>query len=283
MILRNLEESEGLKVNGENLNNLRYADDTSLLAGSEEDLQRLLDIVVEESEKLGLSLNVKKTECMVVSKKENNPKCKLFSKGEQIRQVQKFKYLGYTLTSDGKCRTEIKKRIAVAKDSFQKMSPILKNRNMSFSTKLRVLKTYVWSILLYGCESWTITTETRKRLEAAEMWFFRRMLRISWTEKRTNESILEETNQERSLINTIRKRQLKFLGHICRHRGLEFLSLTGKIEGKRSRGRQRITFLESLNSWVTGNNKDNLTFLRMTENRDKWRIMIADVCSRQGT
>ena len=128
-----------------------------------------------------------------------------------------------------------------------------------------------------------IITETRKRLEAAEMLFFRRMLRISWTEKRTNESILEETNQERSLINTIRKRQLKFLGHICRHRGLEFLSLTGKIEGKRSRGRQRITFLESLNSWVTGNNKDNLTFLRMTENRDKWRIMIADVCSRQGT
>ena len=148
---------------------------------------------------------------------------------------------------------------------------------------MRVLKTYVWSILLYGCESWTITTETRKKLEAVEMWFFRRMLRISWTEKRSNESILEETNQERSLINTIRKRQLKFLGHICRHKGLEFLSLTGKIEGKRSRGRQRITFLESLNSWVTGNNKDNITFLRMKENREKWRIMIVDVCSRQGT
>ncbi|KAK3780704.1 hypothetical protein RRG08_015488 [Elysia crispata] len=100
VILRNLDGSEGLKANGENLNNLRYADDTSLLAGSEEDLQRLLNIVVEESEKLGLSLNVKKTECMVVSKKKNNPECKLFSKGEQIRQVQKFKYLGYTLTSD---------------------------------------------------------------------------------------------------------------------------------------------------------------------------------------
>ena len=182
-ILRNLDESEGLKANGENLNSLRYADDTSLLAGSEEDLQRLLNIVVEESEKLGLSLNVKKTECMVVSKKKNNPECKLFSKGEQIRQVQKFKYLGYTLTSDGKCRTEIKKRIAIAKASFQKMSTILKNRNISFSTKLRVFKTYVWSILLYGCETWTITAETKKNLEAAEMWFYRRMLRISWQER----------------------------------------------------------------------------------------------------
>ena len=274
VILRKLDESEGLKASGENLNNLRYADDTSLLAGSEEDLQRLLNIVVEESEKLGLSLNVKKTECMVVSKKKSNPECKLFSKGEQIRQVQKFKYLGYTLTSDGKCRTEIKKRIVIAKASFQKMSTILKNRNISFSTKLRVLKTYVWSILLYGCETWTITAETKKNLEAAEMWFYRRMLRISWKERRTNESILEETNQERSLINTIRKRQLKFLGHICRHKGLEFLSLTGKIEGTRSRGRQRITFLDSLSSSVTGNNKDNITLLRMTEDRDRWRIMI---------
>ena len=121
-------------------------------------------------------------------------------------------------TSDGKCKTEIKKRIAIAKASFQKMSTIVKNRNISFSTKLKVLKTYVWSILLYGCETWTITSETKKNLEAAEMWFYRRMLRISWKEKRTNESILEETNQERSLIKTIRKRQLKFLGHICRHK-----------------------------------------------------------------
>ena len=90
------------------------------------------------------------------------------------------------MTSDGKCRTEIKKRIAIAKASFQKMSTILKNRNISFSTKLRVLKTHVWSILLYGCETWTITAETKKNLEAAEMWFYRRMLRISWKEKKTS-------------------------------------------------------------------------------------------------
>ena len=137
----------------------------------------------------------------------------------------------------------------------------------------------MWSILLYGCETWTITAETKKKLEAPEMWFYRRMLRISWKEK--NELILEETNQERSLINTIRKRKLKFLGHICRHKGLKFLSPTGKIEGTRSRGRQRITFLDSLSSFVTGNNKDNIALLRMTKDRDRWRIMIAGVCSRE--
>ena len=147
---------------------------------------------------------------MVVSKKKNNPECKLFSKGEQIRQVQKFKYLGYTLTSDGKCRTEIKKRIAIAKASFQKMSTILKNRNISFKIEgfenICVVYTFIWMRNLDN------NCRTKKNLEAAEMWFYRRMLRISWKEKRTNESILEETNQERSLIKTIRKRQLKFLG-----------------------------------------------------------------------
>ena len=162
------------------------------------------------------------------------------------------------------------------------MRTILTNRNIKITTKIRVLKTYVWSILLYGCECWTINKEIEKKLEAAEMWFIRRMMRISWTEKRSNESILKEINTERSLIKTIRKRQLDFLGHIYRDKGLEHLALTGKIEGKRSRGRQRITFVGSLNSWLskTGSKCD---LLRQTENRCDWRDMIANVCSKQGT
>ena len=87
------------------------------------------------------------------------------------------------ITSDGKCITEIKKRIATAKDAFQKLSLILKNRNISMTTKFRVLKTYVWSTLTYGCECWTITSDIEKKIEAAEMWFIRRMLRISWALK----------------------------------------------------------------------------------------------------
>ena len=107
-------------------------------------------------------------------------------------------------------------------------------------------------------------------------------MRISWTEKRTNDSILREANMERSLIKTIRKRQLEFLGHICRHKDLEYLSITGKIEGKRSRGRQRIKFLDSLKLWSKENgNKEDL--LRLAEDRFEWRAMIANVCSRQGT
>ena len=98
------------------------------------------------------------------------------------------------ITSDGKCITEIKKRTATAKDAFRKLSLILKNRNISMTTKFRVLKTYVWSTLTYGCECWTITSDIEKKIEAAEMWFIRRMLRISWTEKKPNVNVLREGN-----------------------------------------------------------------------------------------
>ncbi|GFN93687.1 endonuclease-reverse transcriptase [Plakobranchus ocellatus] len=108
------------------------------------------------------------------------------------------------------------------------------------------------------------------------------MMRISWTEKKSNELVLKEANLERSLIKSIRQRQLQFLAHISRHKGLEHLAITRKIEGKRSTGRQSITFIEYLNPWAIGKGSNN-NFIRLTENRYEWRNMIANVCSRQGT
>ncbi|GFO12907.1 retrovirus-related pol polyprotein line-1 [Plakobranchus ocellatus] len=107
IILRNLEGISGLKIKGENLNNPRYADDTVLIAESGKQLQKLLDTVVLESERMGMSLSVKKMECMVISKKSSNSKCNLVSKGNKIKQVTTFKYLGYLITSDGRCTSEI--------------------------------------------------------------------------------------------------------------------------------------------------------------------------------
>ena len=95
------------------------------------------------------------------------------------------------ITSDGKCKTEIKKRIATAKDAFQKLSLILKNRNISMTTKFRVLKTYVWSTLTYGCEWWTITSDIEKKIEAAEMWFVRRMFKNLMDRKETQCKCIE--------------------------------------------------------------------------------------------
>ena len=110
-----------------------------------------------------------------------------------------------------------------------------------------------------------------------------KLFNISWAEKKTNVNVLREGNVQRSLLKTIRKRQMEFLGHVCRRRGLEFLSLTGKVEGKRDRGKQRITFLDSLCNSATGGQSKGLNFLKLSDDRDVWRGMVANVCSRSGT
>ena len=121
LILRELEKERGLRVGGQNITNLRYADDTVLIAESQEDLQRLLDVVVAESERKGLSINCKKTESMVISKKKEAPTCNLKVKDKTIKQVSAFTYLGSTMTEDSRCVSEVKRRIALAKSAFSKL------------------------------------------------------------------------------------------------------------------------------------------------------------------
>ena len=125
-------------------------------------------------------------------------------------------YLGFTITPDARCDTEIKKRIALSKDTFTKMKSISPNRNIRICTKIETLRVYIWSILLHGCECLTLTKDLEKRLEAAEMWYIRRIMRISWTEKKSNEEVMEMAGYKRSLLKTIRKRQLQYFGHINR-------------------------------------------------------------------
>ena len=168
----------------------------------------------------------------------------------------------------------------MASSAFERLGSILKSRKLSLNTKIRVLNCYVLPILTYGCECWTITKELQKRIEATEMWFLRRMLRISWTEHITNEEVLRRTGSGRRLMKMIRKRQMEFLGHVMRKDGLENLMVTGKIEGRRSRGRQRKTYIRSLSEWTK---KSQIELLRATRHRQRWRSMIADVLPGYGT
>ncbi|GFO26694.1 LOW QUALITY PROTEIN: endonuclease-reverse transcriptase [Plakobranchus ocellatus] len=243
--MRNLEGHPGIKIGGSNINNLRYADDTVLIAENEKDLQQLLDIVKEESEKKGLELNRKKTEVMVVSRKQELPIINIYIKGTRLKQKDQFKYLGSLISSDGRNNSEVASRIAQAKTNFQKMKTVLTNKNISIRTRRRALECYIEPILMYGCEAWTISKhwtiskQTQKKLEATEMWFLRRMLRISWTAKKTNDTVLEEAHTTRLLISKIRKRQATFFNHVMRREKLENLVTTGMLEGKRSRGKQR--------------------------------------------
>lgn len=279
-IMRTIQDLPGISIGGYNINNLRYADDTVLIANSEVNLQKLVSTINTESERLGLTLNKKKTEVMVISKKPDIPNCRIVLGNEILKQVHNFKYLGSWVTSDGKCETDIKARIAMARTAFTEMRNILTNKKIAIDIRLRTLSCYILPILMYGCESWTITNAMEKRINAAEMWFLRRMLCISYTDRITNEEVLQRTKTKRTLLKKIRKQQSKFFGHIMRRETLEHLVTTGKLEGKRSRGRQRMKMIDGITSWLeTG---EATTTIRRVRDRDGWRDMIAHA-ERQGT
>lgn len=254
-----------------NINNLRFADDTVLIADSEDKLQNLVNVTNISSLKKGMELNVKKTECMVITKKKETeiPNCNILVNGVKLEQVKTFKYLGTRISWNAKDDQEIKIRTAQAKATFEKMKNVLSNKNISFETRFRVLKCYVYPVFTYNCEAWTISTTMEKKINAFEMWAFRKMQRISWTTKTTNEAVLRQINQKRNLLQNIRCRQAGFLGHVMRKGKLEHLSLTGKIEGKRARGRQRKKYLEQLKG-------DPNKIIHMTYNRSKWKEFIKE-------
>ncbi|GFS03874.1 endonuclease-reverse transcriptase [Elysia marginata] len=122
-----------------------------------------------------------------------------------------------------------------------------------------------------------------RRIVAAEMWFLRRILKISWAERTSNEVVLRRAGVKKEAVHIVRKRQLSFVGHIYREDDLERLTLTGRVQGKRDRGRQRVTFSHSLNQGVTQGTRSKNEFLRLADNREEWRLMTADVCNRPGT
>ena len=126
------------------------------------------------------------------------------------------------------------------------MSPVLNDRKLSIQLKVRLLKCFIWSVLLYGCESWTLSAALTRNIEATEMWFYRRMLRVSYTAHETNISVLQRMGQERQLLRTIKERQTRFTGHIIRKGQLEDLILAGKVQGKKARGGQRLLFLNQV-------------------------------------
>ena len=216
--LSKIKTKAGLQLGEKNYTNLRYADDTALIADSEEKLQTLLDTAAEESEKLGLSINCQKTFAMACTRKSNIPDCRLTVNGVQIDQKDSFTYLVSLITSDGRSDKDIKCRIGLAKKTFMDMKGVFCAKRTGLAIKKRLLKCYIWSVLTYGCESWTIRKTMQKRLEAAEMWFYRRILRISWTERMTNEEVLRKMGTERLLLDTISERQWRFVGKSAKGR-----------------------------------------------------------------
>ena len=276
VIMRDLMELDGIKFGGRNLNNIRYADDTVLIADSEDKLQRLVQELVQSSGEHGLKLNTSKTKVMVISKGNEDARTNISVSGEVLEQVSRYKYLGSVVTQDGRCVDEIKSRIAIAKSAFNRIKSLVTNRSISVSLRKRFIKSYVWSTLMYGCEAWNINKEMERKIEAAEMWFYRRMLKISWTERVTNETVLQRARTKREIMKMIRQRQLRFLGHVMRLQQLESVCVMGKVEGRRGRGRPRIKLVDTLAKAV-GGGITSAQLLQMTDRRSDWRSMVANV------
>ncbi|OIR55924.1 MAG: uncharacterized protein A8A55_3328, partial [Amphiamblys sp. WSBS2006] len=213
MIMRklDLEESEiGVKIGGRNINNLRYADDTTLLAETEDGLKYLILRIKKESEKMGLHLNIKKTKIMTTA---GNGAVKITINSEEIECVKNFCFLGSMIDRTGDCGPEIRRRIALGRSAMLSMHQIWKSKDISLTTKCKMVHAIVFPISMYGCESWTLKKADRKRIDAFELWCWRRLLRIPWTARVTNEEVLERIKPEFSLEGKITRIQLTYFGH----------------------------------------------------------------------
>ena len=155
------------------------------------------------------------------------------------------------------------------------LDSILKSRNITLPTKVRIIKAMVFPVVMYGCESWTIRKAEHRRIDAFELWCWRRLLRVLWTARRSNQSVLEEINLDCSLEGQILKLKLKYFGHLMRREdSLEKTLMLGKTEGKRRRGRQGMRWLDS----ITNVMKMNLSKLRETvEDRKAWCALVRGV------
>ena len=246
-IFKEFEELPGIKLLGEYINNLRYADDTVLLAESEEELQTLVDAVKEGSLRFGLEMNTKKTKTMIVRRDINDgSKLNIKVDGATLEQVESYQDLGQLITEDGRCEVEIKRRIGIAKTNFFKMKNVLTTKKLSMKTRKKILYCYIISTLMYASEAWVINAADWKRIEAFEMWALRKMMKISYKEHKTNEEVMKLANHKRTIRNEMMLRKSKYLGHALRKNGLQRGLLEATIVGGRGRGRPRHTWIHNI-------------------------------------
>uniref|UniRef100_A0A8B9YJ70 RNA-directed DNA polymerase n=1 Tax=Bos mutus grunniens TaxID=30521 RepID=A0A8B9YJ70_BOSMU len=213
-IMRNtgLEEAPAeIKIVRRNINHLRYADDTILMAESEEELKSLLMKMKEESEKVGLKFIIQKIEILA-----SGPITSWQIEGVTMERVTDFILLGSKITADGDCSHEIKRGLLLGRKVMTNRDSILKSRDITLPTKVCLVKGMVFPVVMYGCESWTVKKAERRRIDAFELWYWRRLLRVPWTARRSNQSILKEIIPGYLLEDQIRSDQSSVVSNSLR-------------------------------------------------------------------
>jgi len=282
LIQEALESTKGIKINGINITNIRYADDTVLLAESEDELHGMITKLCDSCANYGMSLNAKKTKVMLIRKGNEDHAVDIKAEGTRLEEVEEYKYLGQWITADGRCLEEVKRRIGRAKSEFWELKELIR-KDLNIKLKKRILETYIFSIVSYGSESWTYGKEVIRKIRAFENWCYRRILRISWKDHVTNEMVEQRMGCQMKLATRLCQRKARFAGHIMRGSsgGLASLVIEGTIEGTRGRGRPRRTWGKDITTWTKTENLGSAK--RKAENRSLWRSLVVNLRIEEDT
>ena len=212
------------------------------MAESEEELNSLLMKVKEESEKVGLKLNIQKTKIMA-----SNPITSWEMDEETVEIVSDFIFWGSKITADGDCSHEIKRCLLLGRKVVTNLDSVFKSRDITLPTRVHLVKATVFLVVMYGCESWTVKKAERQRIDVFELWYWRRLLRVPWTARRSKQSILKEISPGCLFEGLMLKLKLQYLGHLMgRVDSLEKTLMLGRIGGRRRRERPRMRWLDGI-------------------------------------
>ena len=246
----------------------------TLMAESEEELKSFLMKVKEKTEKVGLKINIQKTKIMA-----SGPIASWKIDGEIVETVADFIFLGSKITADGDFSHEIKRCLLLGRKVMTNLDSILKSRDITLPTKVRLVKAMVFPVVIYGCESWTVKKAECRRTDAFELWCWKRLLRVPWTARRSNQSILKEISPGCSLEGLMLKLKLQYFGHLMRRAdSFENTLMLGEIGGRRRRGRQRMRRLDG----ITDSVDMSLGGLReLVMDRETWHAVINGVAKNR--
>ena len=175
--------------------------------------------------------------------------------GEKIEKLDKFKFLGSYITPEGESQTDIRSRIGMAKAAANNMAAVWQSSDITLALMVKLAKTLIWSVALYACETWTLKKQEERMIEAMEMWLWRRVLRVKWTERKTNEWVRQkvQVRAEQGMLAEVKRRKTRKYGHWKRRgRSVVLAAIEGETEHRSKRGRRRKEWIDNILDWEGG-------------------------------